>query len=283
MKNLKSGSIEQFEKFSQFESLKEFNHHVEQWMLEYKDEFSKGELMGLKRLVRFAVKIPGICNAKIGTVLAAVHKEYNNNGISRSTFKRMIIKAKNLGIFSVYETERKNGSQSSNLYIFNRFPSYEPPKHEIMDQPKETNNLLKTEKEQKNNKRKEQPSASEIKLDHNFVSSRVPKPFVYLVKYFFTDAKTIEEYWHMTKIAAYGFDLVHATELMLDVAIDSFRQLIRKLKLIGTVNNPIAYYYGILKNKFFQHYEQAIEVETDVDEEENDYTSLLYSAISRVL
>ncbi|WP_066392267.1 hypothetical protein [Neobacillus mesonae] len=283
MKNLKSGSIEQFEKFSQFESLKEFNHHVEQWMLEYKAEFSKGELMGLKRLVRFAVKIPGICNAKIGTVLAAVHKEYNNNGISRSTFKRMIIKAKNLGIFTVYETERKNGSQSSNLYIFNRFPSYEPPKQEIMDQPKETNNLLKTEKEQKNNKRKEQPSASEIKIDHNFVSSRVPKPFVDLVKYFFTDAKTIEEYWHMTKIAAYGFDLAHATELMLDVAIDSFRQLIRKLKLTGTVNNPIAYYYGILKNKFFQHYEQAIQVETDVDEEENDYTSLLYSAISRVL
>ncbi len=60
----------------------------------------------------------------------------------------MIIKAKDLGILTLYETERKNGSQSSNLYSFNRFPQSEPPKAEKLDHPKETNNLLKT-----NNKR----------------------------------------------------------------------------------------------------------------------------------
>ncbi|MED4205757.1 hypothetical protein [Neobacillus mesonae] len=283
MQNLKSGSIEQFEMYSQFDSLNEFNRHMEQWMLEYKDDFSKGELIGLKRLVRFAAKIPGICNAKIGTMVASIQKEYNGNGISRSTFKRMVSKAKDLGIFTVYETERKNGSQTSNLYIFNRFPSNEPPKEEILNQPKETTNLLKTEKDQKNNKRKEEPSASEIKLDHTYVSSSVPKQFVDLVKYCVSDAKTIEEYWHMTKIAAHRFDFTNATEFMLDVAIDSFKQLIRKLKLTGTVNKPIAYYYGILKNKFFDHYEQKHCVGTAVGEDESDYISLLYSALDYVL
>src|SRR3954468_16727943 len=131
--NLKSGAIEQFEQYSQFQSLTEFNHHMEMWLAEYKGEFSKGELVGLKRLVRFAAKIPGVCNAKIGTILKAIHEEYHDNGISRSTFKRMIGKAKALGMITVYEMERKNGSQSSNLYVFNRFPQSEPPKQEKMN------------------------------------------------------------------------------------------------------------------------------------------------------
>lgn len=115
--NIKTGNIEGFEQYSQFNGLKEFNTHMEMWLLEYKHEFSIGEIVGLKRLVRFSAKIPGVCNAKIGTVLKAIHEEYYENGISRSTFKRMIIKARNLGIITVYETERKNGSQSSNLYV----------------------------------------------------------------------------------------------------------------------------------------------------------------------
>src|SRR3954453_5621772 len=145
--NLKSGKIEGFAQYSQFSSLKEFNTHMEMWLVEYKEKFSKGELVGLKRLVRFSAKIPGVCNAKIGTILKAIHAEYNNNGISRSTFKRMILKAKELGILTVYETERKNGSQSSNLYTINRFPSNEPAKEETMNHPKEASNLLKTEKD----------------------------------------------------------------------------------------------------------------------------------------
>src|SRR5437868_12745838 len=45
---------------------------------------------------------------------------FRSNGIFRSTFKRMIIKAKEFGILTIYEMERKNGSQTANLYIFNR-------------------------------------------------------------------------------------------------------------------------------------------------------------------
>ncbi|WP_260631803.1 hypothetical protein [Neobacillus niacini] len=42
--NLKSGRIECFEGYSQFKSLKEFNTHIEMWLVVKKDEFSKGEL-----------------------------------------------------------------------------------------------------------------------------------------------------------------------------------------------------------------------------------------------
>ena len=247
--SLKSGKIEGFEGYSQFKSVKEFNTHVEMWLAVKKQEFSKGELVGLKRLVRFSVKVPGVSNAKIGTLLKAINDDYQGNGISRSTFKRMIIKAKELGILSIYETERKNGSQSSNLYSFNRFPQSEPPKAEKLNQPKETNNLLKTNN-QKSSKRNEAP----IELDHTFVSDKVPQAFVQLVKYFFTDAKTIEEYWHMVQIAAFRFECNQQTEDVLSIAIKSFKQLIRKLKSTKQVAKPIAFFYGILTNKLKELY-----------------------------
>ncbi|WP_257029334.1 hypothetical protein [Neobacillus driksii] len=243
--NLKSGRIEGFEGYSQFKCVKEFNTHIEMWLAVKKDEFSKGELVGLKRLVRFSAKVPGVCNAKIGTVLKAINEEYQGNGISRSTYKRMIIKAKDLGILSIYETERKNGSQSSNLYSFNRFPQSEPPKAEKLNHPKETTNLLKTNN-QKITKRNEAP----IKLDHTFVSEKVPQAFVQAVKYFFADAKTIQEYWHMVQIAAFRFEYAQHTDDILSIAVQSFKQLIRKLKSTKSVVKPIAFFYGIVSNKF---------------------------------
>ena len=247
--NIKSGKIDQFESYSQFKTLKEFNDHFEMWLAEKKQEFSKGELIGLKRLARFSAKIPGVANAKIGTILKAIHEEYHNNGISRSTFKRMVQKAIHFGILTVYETERKNGSQSSNLYIFNRFPSNELPKAAKMDHHKETSNLSETNN-QKINKRQQEPS----ELNHSFVSDRVPQPFVQLAKYFFPEAKAIEDMWHMVKIAAYQNNSETQTERMLDIAIHSFQQLIRKMKFTHNVKKPIAYFYGTLNNQFEKAY-----------------------------
>ncbi|WP_248278560.1 hypothetical protein [Bacillus sp. DNRA2] len=142
--NIKMGCIDGFAQYSQFETLAEFNKHMEMWLLELKKNFSKSEYVGLKRLVRFSAKVPGVCNAKIGTMVKAIHDEAKGHGISRATFKRMINKAKELGLLTVYETARKNGSQSSNLYVFNRCPLAEPPKQEKLNHPKETNNHSKT-------------------------------------------------------------------------------------------------------------------------------------------
>ena len=245
---IKSGVIEGFERYSQFSSLEEFNRHLEMWLAVHKHDFSKGELVGLKRLARFAAKIPGVSNAKIGTVLKAIHEEYNELGISRSTFKRMISKASNLGIFTVYETERKNGSQSSNLYVFNRFPNNEPPKKEKMNPHNKTIILSKT-KTIKNNKR-EETAFHQAPEDHLFVSDRIPKPFVDLAKYFFPSAKAIEEFWKMTRIAAYKNNQENETDTILSVSLDCFKQLVRKMKSNVTVKNPLAYYTGILNKKF---------------------------------
>ena len=56
-------------------------------------------------------------------MVKAIKEENPMKGISRDSFKRMIKKAKCLGIFTVYETTRENGSQASNLYVFQRYPN----------------------------------------------------------------------------------------------------------------------------------------------------------------
>ncbi|MFD2681813.1 hypothetical protein [Bacillus seohaeanensis] len=294
--NIKSGDIEAFKQYSQFSSLKEFNNHMEMWMVEYKKEFTKAELVGLKRLVRFSAKFPGVCNAKIGTVLKAIHEEYHDNGISRSSFKRMIGKAKKLGIFTVHETERNNGSQSSNLYIFNRFPINELPTDEKLNHHK-TSNLLKT-KNQMSKKRKDneldnisldttvshdikdivtnddkqqaaittEKSPTIKELDHTFTSDEVPPAFRQLVKCFFDEAKTIEEYWKMAKIAAYHNNRENEKDQVLGIAINSFKQMINKLKLSKSIKKPIAYFYGILNKKFDQLYFEELR-EMEISEE----------------
>lgn len=256
--NIKSGAIEEFEQYSQFSSLTEFNHHIKMWMSLHKNDFTKGELVGFKRLVRFAAKVPGVCNAKIGTITKAIYEEYNGNGISRSTFKRMVQKAISFGILTVYETERKNGSQSSNLYVINRFPKSEPPEGEILNHHNKTGNLFKTKIKDQNKRQEnvaEKISAKinleEQELDYSFTNDRVPSRFVQLVKCFFPEAKTIEEYWKMTKIAAYRNNREKETETVLDYAIDAFKQMIRKAKT-GKVRNYFAYYYGILDKKFHE-------------------------------
>jgi len=244
--------MDQFKEYSRFGSLKEFNTHVEMWMSKVKGEFSKGELVALKRLVRYSAKHPGVSNAKIGTMLKAIHEEFNGNGISRSTFKRMILKATALGIFTVHETERKNGSQSSNLYVFNRFPNSEPPK------AKQMNHQYKADIPSKR-PHKEIKERKETSLDETFTSNIVPKPFIDLVKYFFPNAKTIEEYWKMTMIATKRSRLTLDSSTTLEMAIQSFKQLISKIKSSTKVKNQFAYYYGILNKKIGRHVQELFD------------------------
>ncbi|MCM2982293.1 hypothetical protein M3599_15310 [Niallia circulans] len=247
---MRMSSIENFNHLSQFKDIKDFNNNVEQWMIDLKAKFTKSELIALKRLIRFSAKVVGVCNARIGTLTAATFED--GNGISRSTFKRMVMKAKEMRILTVHETVRTNGSQSSNIYVFNRF---ELPKEKIMDHHK-TNNLSKTININ-NNLRTTNDKCEKMKpiighkkeLDSNFVSERVPKPFVNLVKYFFNSAKTIEEYWKMVEISAFKQKINLNSKEILEVALQAFRLLIRKLKL-GKIKSEIGFFYGVCIKKF---------------------------------
>ncbi|WP_059173469.1 hypothetical protein [Bacillus sp. FJAT-27445] len=121
---MKIQSVSRLKQYSQFESTEEFRTHFAQWLNANRDIFPKRQLIGLKRLALFAAAIPGVTNVTIGAVLTSVNMQHNTNSnvLSRATFKRMTQKTSKLGILTIYEIERSDGSQDGNLYIFNRYP-----------------------------------------------------------------------------------------------------------------------------------------------------------------
>lgn len=114
-----SGRIEKYAEYSQFDSLKDFNTTIEMFLADHKKDFTKGELVAFKRLVRYSAKFFGVANAKIGTLLKTINEKLNGFGISRSTFERMLRKAKQLGILTIKNTVKRKGGKGHNVYVFN--------------------------------------------------------------------------------------------------------------------------------------------------------------------
>ena len=61
--SIKASTIEAFVDYSQFNHVEEFREHVTLWMVDYKSHFTRNEQVALLRLILFAEKVPGVCNA----------------------------------------------------------------------------------------------------------------------------------------------------------------------------------------------------------------------------
>ncbi|WOD61788.1 hypothetical protein NQZ71_13280 [Niallia taxi] len=238
---MQQGNIDQFKHLSQFRDIKDFNNNIEQWMLDIKEKFTKSELIGLKRLIRFCARVAGVSNAKIATVTKATH-ELDQYAISRSTFKRMVIKAASIGLLVVHETERKNGSQSSNVYVFNRF---EPLKQEQLTCHEtnnyQTNNILT------DNIRTEELVRNEPKVISNFVAEN----FADYASYFFTPSQISELY----RIAY----IHHRTSQLSTVhfhmaSLEALKVLIAKIKRSrNNIQSINGFFNGIVKRIFLKY------------------------------
>ncbi|MBY6277987.1 hypothetical protein [Symbiobacterium thermophilum] len=253
---MKAGNIEQFKHLSQFRDLIDFNNNIEQWMIDLKSKFTKSELIALKRLIRFSAKVAGVCNAKIQTLVSACHEA--GQEISRSTFERMLRKAKKFGLLIVYNTTKENGKQSHNVYVFQRYQSQivsdsstiDVAESAKIDGAYETSNLSETNNQNNINKRNENVSDKKYlgdKLDGSFTSSRVPVEFRDLVKCFYDDYKTIEEFWKIIHIQTRKL-LYYTQNDRIALAVDSFKQLVRNIKRGRKVRNIFGYFWGIVNN-----------------------------------
>ncbi|PAD39839.1 hypothetical protein [Terribacillus sp. 7520-G] len=247
---MQQGNLDQFQSYSQFNSLKDFNNSMEQWLLHIKQEklLTPSQVIAVKALSKWCAKIPGISNARICKIVASTWLN-DKIGISRSTFKRAISKCVEFGLLEVHNLSRKNGSQSSNLYVFQPFTTIydktkqnEPPKQLNQPQYYESNTIkLNT------NKRKNNP---ETDLAADFTSDSVPKPFKELAASFFNSAKRIEGLWTRVEIAAWKYLCDDKPQDKLETAIVSLQQAVRSLKLGKIKLSFEPYFYGVLECKF---------------------------------
>ncbi|MEC1725884.1 hypothetical protein P9E34_14290 [Schinkia azotoformans] len=92
----------------------------------------------------------------------------------------------------------------------------------------------------------------DVPLSHKFCSSRTPRKFAEFAKIYLNfgdNFRVIDKLWSKVEIVAYKHCWENEHELKLELALDSFKQLIRKLK-ISKVKDRYGYFYGILYKKF---------------------------------
>ncbi|MFD1780054.1 hypothetical protein ACFSFW_15415 [Fredinandcohnia salidurans] len=125
MLKVKVASNTAIQDFSLFNDYEEFKTNIEIWLIDHQQNFTRGELYGLSRLIQLSSKIPGVCFEAMRTIVCCPDMGLGEHAISRSTFKRMIWKCIRLGMLKVYETEDKNGAQGGNLFVFNPYPGWD--------------------------------------------------------------------------------------------------------------------------------------------------------------
>jgi len=230
-------NIENFTSLSQFTSLKEFNSHMEQWALDVKELFTPSQYIALRRLIKFSCKHFGICTAKIGTLVKATYENNDMGGISRSTFKRAITKAKELGILTVHESTRQNGSQSSNIYVFNRYQSQdEPPNSEQL------NHQLNSQSIKTTNNIKERKVDVEY-FSHEFVSSSIPSQFVEATRSHLGNAESILKAWSRLSLCTRKLGTESLKMSHINTFIKTYKEVIYKYKQ-GKVKDLFGYLYS---------------------------------------
>lgn len=263
-------ATEDFEHLSQFRDKQDFNNNVEQWLADHKDEFSRGELIAFKRLVRYACKTPGIATASVNKILKAINDMANGYGVSESTFHRMKRKAIGLGTLKVETKERPNGSQSSNVWQFNRYhvaeidavcntidtPKESPAQGEITaevmaDKGEEvyTENERLTPLETSTNFKTSNTSTTRRApaLNYTFVYDEQLNKFIDVAGQFYHDYPTVKELVKATKQASRKYN--HYVEFVdVDIesmAIESFKRTVDVEKDKRSSRKPIRNVIGL--------------------------------------
>ncbi|WP_078429814.1 hypothetical protein [Alkalihalobacterium alkalinitrilicum] len=260
---MKPGHIDQFVHLSKFQSVKLFNETMKVVRKQYEHHFTKGEKIALLTLIQYSVKIPGICNARICKLVQAA--QTHNGVISRSTFERMLRKAKTLGILSIHHTTRQQGGFSHNIYVFHPFDRAQDqqltdrraakkpdtPSHPAPEKALEAS-LLKTKEHKDKDLRQSSKLDSETtleQLDHTFVPSYVPTPFVKTVKPFFNRSKDICSLWDRITMAYRSMKFAQPIETLLPPIIQAFKETIYKYKQNYIKTSFIQYFYGTVAGK----------------------------------
>lgn len=264
--------IKKFKDLSQFDSIKDFNNNIEMFLAVHKKDFTAGEMIAFKRLVRLAASVKGVATASIRYILKKIEEKSNGYGISEATFHRMKRKAIKFGILTVQATGRKNGSQSSNLWIFNRFVSEnntnDTPVKRQENQKKHDNQAVEHEKS--TFETNDTPIKTDIhfKTNKRFINNTYSKPyvkFIEMVSNFVQDMKLTSKLYgiYLAQIS-YIKEHYNPNEL-LEIGIQAIKITFQATKKIK-IHSITGFYHvtldrlldGLYEHAILEHYESAI-------------------------
>ena len=183
--------------------------------------------------------------------------------LSYKTVQRLMKKLEDLGMIRQVPMKRKSDMlQTANIVQIipakNDVSDKTPPKKsEKCPTNKTTTTTLKQKiKKQRNPElRNNFVIKSQTEISAEFVSSRVPKPFVKYLSNFYHDAQTIEELYRVSQQVT-RYLTYYSDHDKLEVSLEAFKQMIRNIKLGKKVKNLFGYYnrvlHGILDQRYFE-------------------------------
>jgi hypothetical protein len=268
---LRPGNIFQLKNLSKFNSVAEFNDHKERFLQHHPDLFTRSEFIAFEVLSQYSVRVPGVANAKIETLVTVCKGK--RGGVSRATFVRMLRKAKAEGILKVHKTYRASGGFAHNVFVFQPFDT--PYEKEMIqrEEPKissgsredfnnsepETKKLFLNLKNKDLNIRQENVSNTQQNsskspqlndLDYTFVPDSVPQTFIQTVKPFFDRANEIYTFWQKACLAYEKCKFETPIEYLTSVVIDAFKTTIFYYKKRKIKSTFMQYFYGTLSGMF---------------------------------
>lgn len=234
-------------KLKTFENKQQVNETVRAFLYQYKHELTPTAVNLLKIISRFAVKIPGVCWAKISTLAELVGK-------ASRTIHRALNQLEELGIIERRKTIRKNGGYGHPVIIIlpqdvtsdvisDLSHRQEPTKADTSkdEQPKnEPETKIYKTKSLRVNKNNNDRRIDDIPLDESFVNKNIPREFVDQAKIGF-DALEIENLWKRVEIASRKtkYFLMNETE----VAIEALKETIKAYKRRRIRKTLLGYFY----------------------------------------
>lgn len=267
-----------YELLSKFKSLKEFNDHFEQTMLLHKDKFTKSEHLALNKLRKFAADIFGVAWCRIQKAVSATHKD-EMFGVSRSTFERMLRKAKKLNLVRVINQEKENKYKKHNVYVFNRVDELTPEKFETVKIVSNSHTIDVSESMKIDATRTlllELPKLKDYKT-YSQAKSVAPKDKSNIIDFkenkteyqqidemildMFTDKKITYRVYGVWLAAKKKYDLI---EPPFELAIKAVKLLIAEMKKriaknLPALYNPVGYFNGIVCNLVDQWNDRNLE------------------------
>ncbi|NLO90311.1 MAG: hypothetical protein GX088_08345 [Clostridia bacterium] len=217
-----------------FENKQQINETVRAFLYQHKHELTPTAVNLLKIISRFALKIPGVCWTKIGTLADLAGK-------TSRTIHRALNQLEELGIIERRKTIRRNGGYGHPVIII--LPQDVTPDviSDLSHREKETKTDVSTDEQPKNepetkisktkslrvNKNNNDKRIDDIPLDESFVNKNIPREFVDQAKIGF-DALEIENLWKRVEIASRktNYFLMNETE----VAIEALKETIKAYK-----------------------------------------------------
>ncbi|MGG3799011.1 helix-turn-helix domain-containing protein [Metabacillus fastidiosus] len=260
-------SEEAYLNLSTFDDIEEMNITVREYRDVIKTSIKRADVQArlitlLEVLKRYSCKQIGVSYMCKNTIAKMMELSYK-------TIQRLMKKLEQLGMIRQIATKRKSDMrQTANAVsivpVVNEEVSDKTPS-EMSDKCPTNKTKSISLKQNIINKRKSMPEKDNVDnfSKANFIAEWVPSTFADLASSFYTESKTVEEFWRVVRqcngIVNYetnerAFD----TEEELNIAIRAFKAFVMKVKSNKKMKNIFGYFNGIVNKLMDKHYEQAI-------------------------